>query len=78
MWGVLSPKVVKSLVRCPFSWLTFYFLTGLLAFVCVAATYFAARLQIGLVLIAAPLGTAAFILYGRLLGRLAWRLAETV
>jgi DNA-directed RNA polymerase subunit RPC12/RpoP len=76
MWGVLSPKVVTSLGRCPFSWLTFFVLSGLLAFLFIAATYFAARLQIGLVLIAAPLGTAAFILYGRLLGRLAWRLAE--
>jgi DNA-directed RNA polymerase subunit RPC12/RpoP len=78
MWGVLSPKVVKSLARCPFSWLTFFVLTGLLAFVCIAATYFAAQLQIGLVVIVAPLGTAAFILYGRLLGRLAWRLAEAM
>jgi hypothetical protein len=78
MWGILSPKVLKSLVRCPFSWLTFFLLTGVLAFVCIGATYLAAQLQIGLVLIAAPLGTAAFILYGRLLGRLAWRLAETM
>jgi hypothetical protein len=76
MWGVLSPKVAASLVRCPFSWLTFFVLTALLAAVCIAATYFAASMQIGLVLIAAPLGTAAFILYARLLGRLAWRLAE--
>jgi hypothetical protein len=78
MWGILSPKVLKSLVRCPFSWLTYFGLTGVLAFVCIAATYLAAQLQIGLVLIAAPLGTAAFILYGRLLGRLAWRLAEAM
>jgi hypothetical protein len=76
MWGVLSPKVAKSLVRCPFSWLTFFMLTGLLAFLCIAITFLAAQVQIGMVLIAAPLGTAAFILYARLLGRLAWRLAE--
>jgi hypothetical protein len=76
MWGVLSPKVARILARCPFSWLTFFVLTGLLAFVCIAATYLAAQLQVGLGLIAAPLGTAAFILYARLLGRLAWRLAE--
>jgi hypothetical protein len=78
MWGVLSPKVVKSLARCPFSWLTFFALTGLIAFLCIVVTYLAAQLQIGMVLIAAPLGTAAFILYGRLLGRLAWRLAEAM
>jgi len=78
MWGILSPKVVKSLARCPFSWLAFFVLAGLLVFACITVTYFATQLQFGLVVIVAPLGTAAFILYGRLLGRLAWRLAEAM
>jgi hypothetical protein len=76
MWGILSPKVLKSMARCPFSWLTFFIETSLIAALCIGATYWAVRTQINFLLIAVPLGTAAFILYARLLGRLAWRLAE--
>jgi len=76
IWGVLSPKVLKSVLRCPFSWMTFYVETGAVAAVCIASTLFAIENGWNPVMIAAPLGTAASFLYARLLGRLGWLLAE--
>jgi hypothetical protein len=78
MWGILSPHVLKSVARCPFSWVTFFVETGVIAAVCVAATYFVAREGINPMIAAAPLGATGLFLYARLLGRLGWRLAEAM
>lgn len=77
MWGVLSPKVVKSLFICPFSWMTFFVLTALMAAALIGTAYGFAKLGINPIFILAPMGVAMFLLYGRLLGRLAWTLAES-
>jgi DNA-directed RNA polymerase subunit RPC12/RpoP len=76
-FAVLSGTVLTSLARCPFSWLLFYVETGLLATVCVLATVFAGQLVLVLTLVI-PLSIVAVFLYARLLGRLAWKLAETM
>jgi predicted Zn finger-like uncharacterized protein len=78
IWGVLSPRVLQSMLRCPFSWLTFFLQSSVIAGACIAATIFAAEFGLHPLVVAAPLGTSAMFLYARLLGRLAWRLAETM
>ena len=70
IWAVVSPKVLGSMMRCPFSWLTFYIETAAIAAVCLAAAYPG---SLWLLVFAALAGA---LLYARLLGRLAWRLAE--
>jgi DNA-directed RNA polymerase subunit RPC12/RpoP len=76
-FAVLSGKVLASLVRCPFSWLLFYLESGLLAAGCVLVAPFA-KGALQLVVTLPPLSIAAALLYSRLLGRLAWKLAETM
>jgi hypothetical protein len=76
-WAILSPAVLKSLLRCPFSWLTFYVETTALIGGCLAAAAFVGNSGWNPLVVLAPLGTAALFLYARLLGRLGWRLAET-
>jgi hypothetical protein len=76
-FAVLSAKVLMSLARCPVSWLLFYLESGLLAAGCILATMFLGQLPL-LLLIVIPLSMAALLLYSRLLGRLAWKLAETM
>jgi DNA-directed RNA polymerase subunit RPC12/RpoP len=78
MWGILSPRILKSLLKCPFSWLTFYVETGTMAAACVVATRYAAQQGLNPMIAAAPLGAITLFLYARLLGRLGWRLAEAM
>jgi hypothetical protein len=78
MWGVLSPRILQSMLRCPISWFTFLVQSALIAAACIAATIYAAEAGWHPLLVAAPLGTTALFLYARLLGRLGWRLAETM
>jgi hypothetical protein len=77
MWGVLSPRILQSMLRCPISWFTFLVQSALIAAACIAATIYAAEAGWHPLSAAAPLGTAALFLYARLLGRLGWKLAET-
>lgn len=77
-WGVLSGRVLASLVRCPFSWTFFYFECAVLATICGAAAYFLTDNNPMMALRFTPLFVAALILAARLLGRLAWRLAEAM
>jgi hypothetical protein len=70
IWAVLSPKVLRSMVRWPFSWLTFYVESAIIIAACLAAAY------TGILWLLVPVAVAALILYARLLGRLGWRLAE--
>ena len=39
MWAVVSPKVLRSMVRCPFSWLTIYVESAAITAVCLASAY---------------------------------------
>jgi hypothetical protein len=71
-FSVLTPRILQSLLRCPFSWLLFYLETAGLVAICV-----------GLALIAPPMAVTpvlvvCVLLYARLLGRLGWRLAEAM
>ncbi len=76
--GILSGRILGSLLRCPFSWLTFYVEIAALAAVCVGATYWVEQNYPGAGLWLMPLYVAAMILATPLLGRLAWRLAEAM
>jgi hypothetical protein len=58
------------MVRCPFSWLTFYLETAALMAACLAAA------STGFLWLLVPVAVAALVLFARLLGRLGWRLAE--
>jgi DNA-directed RNA polymerase subunit M/transcription elongation factor TFIIS len=72
MWAVLSPKVLRSMVRCPISWLTFYVESAAILAACLAAAV------TGMLSLYIPLSVAGVLLYARLLGRLGWRLAEAL
>lgn len=76
--GILSGRILKSLVRCAFSWLLFYFLIILLDLACGEATYLVLQRAPNWMLWLAFIFALAVILYARLLGRLAWRLAEAM
>lgn len=75
-WAIVSPRVLWSILRFPFSWLTFYVETTALIAGCVAAGVYLASRGYDPLLAVAPLGVAVLFLYGRLLGRLGWCLAE--
>jgi len=76
--GLFSVRLFSSLVRRPGQWLLFYLETALLAGGCVLAAVAMNSLSPWLSLLAIPLGVAASLLYFRLLGRLAWWLAESL
>jgi DNA-directed RNA polymerase subunit RPC12/RpoP len=76
--GILSGRILGSLLRCPFSWMLFYFETAVLAAICGGATYLVLEHYPNALLWLVLLYTAAVILFARLLGRLAWRLAEAM
>jgi DNA-directed RNA polymerase subunit M/transcription elongation factor TFIIS len=77
-WAILSGRVLASLFKCPFSWAFFYFECALLDAICGAAVYFVADNDPNRALYFTPLFVAALMLWARLLGRLAWRLAEAM
>jgi hypothetical protein len=77
-FGVLSPRVAASVVRCAGPWLLFYVESAALA---AAAGFVAWKILTGppRALYLLPwLIVAAGLLYMRLLGRLAWWLAESM
>ncbi len=77
-FGILSPRLAFTLVRCPGPWLLFYVESAIIAAAaCGAAWAFVEFTAYGAFVL--PLiATAAMLLYMRLLGRLAWWLAETL
>lgn len=77
-WGVLSSRILRSLMTCPFSWVFFYLEIAVIAAICGAATFFVARSNPDNVLRLLPLYALAMIVFARLLGRLGWRLAEAM
>ena len=77
MFGIASPRVIASVLRLPGSWLLFYFEIALLVAICVGVTIAAERIPF-LALALIPLYVATLLLSARILGRLAWKLAETL
>jgi DNA-directed RNA polymerase subunit M/transcription elongation factor TFIIS len=76
-FAIISRKVLASTVRFPFSWLLLYLESGLLVTGCILVHPFTAgALRIAALLL--PLSVAAALVYARLLGRLAWKLAEAM
>jgi hypothetical protein len=76
-FSVASPRVIASLLRLPGTWLMFYLEIAALVAINVAMTIAASQLPIvGLLLV--PLFIATLLLAARILGRLAWKLAESL
>lgn len=76
MFGIASPRVIASVLRLPVSWLLFYFEIAVIVAICVGLAL-AAEVVPFLVLALVPLYVAAAFLAARILGRLAWKLAES-
>jgi hypothetical protein len=76
--GVLSGRILASLLQCPFSWMFFYFENAVMLAICGGVTYLVLENYPNAALWLMFLYTAALILFARLLGRLAWRLAEAM
>jgi DNA-directed RNA polymerase subunit RPC12/RpoP len=76
--GILSGRILGSLLRCPFSWMLFYFEITALAAICGGATYWVVTNYPTAARWLMLLYTIALILFARLLGRLAWRLADAM
>jgi hypothetical protein len=75
MFGIASPRVIASLLRLPASWLLFYFEIAVIVALCVGVAI-AAEVVPFVVLAFVPICVAAAFLAARILGRLAWKLAE--
>jgi hypothetical protein len=71
--SVISLNVWRSVVRLPHVWFVFYAVSGAIGFACGWLAVFAFK-RLGLLapLAVAPACAAAALIYGRLLGRLAW------
>jgi hypothetical protein len=76
--GLLSGRILASFARCPFSWMLLYFEITVLAAICGGATYFVVTNYPNASLWLMLLYVAALILFARLMGRLAWVLAEAM
>jgi predicted Zn finger-like uncharacterized protein len=77
-WAILSARVINGMLRCPFSWLLFYLEFAALLVLCGAATYFVAEKDPRAVLYLIPLYFVALLMFGRLFGRLGWRMGEAM
>jgi DNA-directed RNA polymerase subunit M/transcription elongation factor TFIIS len=77
-FAIASPRVIASFLRVPGTWLMFYVEMAVLMAACVGVTIFAALLQPLVVALLVPMYIAAILLAARILGRLAWKLAETM
>jgi hypothetical protein len=76
-WGVLSGRLLGSMVRCAGSWILFYLESAAVFAVCIAVGVYAWQRGVYPVL-PIPVYVAGLLLYARLLGRLAWRAAEAM
>jgi predicted RNA-binding Zn-ribbon protein involved in translation (DUF1610 family) len=77
-FAVFSPRLVASVFRCAGPWLLFYFESAVLAAAAGAAVYGIAQGPAGLMYLLPWLAVGTLLIYMRLLGRLAWWLAETM
>ncbi len=76
-WAIVSGKVLGSLLRRPVSWMVLYIESALLAAGCGGVFVVVLDFAPGLVLLTSPVYVAAGLIYSRLLGRLAWCIAES-
>jgi hypothetical protein len=77
-FAIASPRVIGSFFRVPGSWLTFYVIVGLVLAVCLGATFVAALAGNVFVAGLVPLYIFAIVFCARVLGRLAWKISESV
>jgi hypothetical protein len=77
IWMPLTVPIVKSLLVAWWAWLLFYFLVGLTVTSLGALIYFGLpRDEYATMIAFAPLLAATVLIYARLLGRLAWKIAR--
>lgn len=74
---VLSGKVLASYGRRPLTWLVFMIESALLLAACAGVVLAAAVVHPLLLLLVPPANVLGLLLYGRMLGRLAWSIAES-
>jgi predicted Zn finger-like uncharacterized protein len=74
--AVFSFRIFSSLMRCPVTWFVFIVESSLLMAVCVAVPMAAKMFHPAVLILAPPVFLVAMILYARMLGRLAWAIAE--
>jgi DNA-directed RNA polymerase subunit RPC12/RpoP len=77
-FGILSFRVLPTLLKSPVPWLLFYIETAALFATCGLAASFAHYAQVLYTFLFTPLFVMSVLLYGRLLGRLGWQLAEII
>jgi hypothetical protein len=76
-FAIFRPLIVTRMLQLAPATIAFYLLTGLVACLAIIPWFMAvSRSGILLLLVAAPLSGAMVLLYGRLLGQLAWRIAR--
>ena len=75
--SVFSPKIALSIGRQPGTWALFYIESVLMVVLCGAIWWAALEFHPSLLLLIPPVAVLAVLLYGRMLGRLAWSVAES-
>jgi hypothetical protein len=78
MFGIVSGRIVMSIAKFPLSWMMWYFEVATLAAITVGVIWLDRFLGGLAIFVAAPVAVGAAILVARILGRLAWKLAETM
>ncbi|MGD9637351.1 MAG: zinc-ribbon domain-containing protein [Pirellulales bacterium] len=76
-FAIASPRVIASLLRVPGSWLMFYVEMAVIWTCCVGLTIAAGLFSGYLLLALVPVYIGAALLSARILGRLAWKIAES-
>ena len=74
--ALLDGRVLASLPRRALSWLLYYLETAVMAALCAASVAAALLAHYLVIAVFAPLYVACLLLSARLIGRLAWRIAE--
>jgi hypothetical protein len=78
MFGIISGRILASIAKCPLSWMMHYLETTALVALCVGVSLADRYLGALTLFVLVPVAVAAAILLARILGRLAWKLAETM
>ena len=77
-WGMLNGQLIGAAIRRPFSTLLFYVESAGLLFIVLLPIAVFATVRPSLPVLFAPLYVAGLFVYGRLIGRWGWLLAEAV
>lgn len=78
MFGIVSGRIVMSIAKFPLSWMMWYFEVATLAAIILGVIWLDRFLGGLAIFVAVPVVVGAAILVARILGRLAWKLAETM